>query len=336
MQIGNTKYAFTLVELIVVVTIIAILATIGFVSYSGYTVNARDSSRISQVTEISNAIHTYGTKNKMPLPDNYVELNAGSRTLSYQWEAGENVLDLIEYNNGGLDPKDGTYFTYTVSRNMLRNELMTFLERPYEESAYIPLTSQNYALDYSARYPYVYGSLIWFVLQETTKIPVNEVETIKTAGEIDLESATSNFLIQLDNQAITGTGWTIEDILEVNQLNKSGPLTYWDVLIIPPETTLFSNLCGDGREWTYFLLDFMSFFTDTGTDPSTYIIMNWMTWVDTEISDYNAWRGPMTWIASTYCDLDIGEEFGIDYDDGFWLIENDGTRLGLIPRPSWN
>lgn len=84
MQIGNTKYAFTLVELIVVVTIIAILATIGFVSYSGYTVNARDSSRISQVTEISNAIHTYGTKNKMPLPDNYVELNAGSRTLSYQ------------------------------------------------------------------------------------------------------------------------------------------------------------------------------------------------------------------------------------------------------------
>lgn len=74
MQIGNTKYAFTLVELIVVVTIIAILATIGFVSYSGYTANSRDSSRMSQITAISNAIQIYSNGNKIPLPDSSVSI----------------------------------------------------------------------------------------------------------------------------------------------------------------------------------------------------------------------------------------------------------------------
>lgn len=51
----NTK-AFTLVELIVVITILAILGTIAFISLQGYSAEARDSKRISDVSNIAKKV----------------------------------------------------------------------------------------------------------------------------------------------------------------------------------------------------------------------------------------------------------------------------------------
>ncbi|MDD2870983.1 MAG: prepilin-type N-terminal cleavage/methylation domain-containing protein, partial [Candidatus Gracilibacteria bacterium] len=50
---------FTLVELIVVITILAILGTIAFISLQGYSTQARDSSRISDISSIKTSLELF-------------------------------------------------------------------------------------------------------------------------------------------------------------------------------------------------------------------------------------------------------------------------------------
>lgn len=58
----NKNKAFTLVELIVVITILAILWTIAFISLQWYTAEARDSKRLSDITNILKKIAVEETK----------------------------------------------------------------------------------------------------------------------------------------------------------------------------------------------------------------------------------------------------------------------------------
>ena len=53
---NKQKYAFTLVELIVVITILAILWTIAFISLQWYSKDARDSIRISDVSNMKTSL----------------------------------------------------------------------------------------------------------------------------------------------------------------------------------------------------------------------------------------------------------------------------------------
>ena len=67
-----TKYnGFTLVELVVVVTILAILGIIGFISIGGYSLSARDSSRVSDITNIKKTLELTAIKtSSYPTPTN--------------------------------------------------------------------------------------------------------------------------------------------------------------------------------------------------------------------------------------------------------------------------
>jgi len=56
------KHGFTLIELIVVITIIAILATLGIWALQKYLSDARDTKRISDITEIEKALVTSNSK----------------------------------------------------------------------------------------------------------------------------------------------------------------------------------------------------------------------------------------------------------------------------------
>lgn len=53
---------FTLVELIVVITILAILGTIGFVQLGGFAGSARDSVRISSLTNLKKGLDMFQIK----------------------------------------------------------------------------------------------------------------------------------------------------------------------------------------------------------------------------------------------------------------------------------
>ena len=64
-------HGFTLVELIVVITILVILGTIAFLSLQGYIGSAHDSSRITDIDNISKALDISMIKiGTYPAPDN--------------------------------------------------------------------------------------------------------------------------------------------------------------------------------------------------------------------------------------------------------------------------
>lgn len=138
-----------------VITIVGILSTVGFVSYSGYLTGARDSNRFSQLTKLSDSLQTYAATKSLPLPDDYIEITASGTTIAYQGYVGTDVLETIDYTNGGKDPKDDSFFTYFLSRDRKSLQLLAFME---EQIAFSANGSKLHAADYSNRYPVTYGN----------------------------------------------------------------------------------------------------------------------------------------------------------------------------------
>lgn len=68
---------FSLIELVVVITIIGIISSIGVQSFTSYLESSRDSTRVANLTTISNFLGSYGQVNGYyPTPD-------GAQTFYY-------------------------------------------------------------------------------------------------------------------------------------------------------------------------------------------------------------------------------------------------------------
>ena len=182
---------FTLVELITVVTILAVLSAIGFVSFSGYLAGVRDTNRLSQLTSIYDGLELYTTKNDLPLPDDAIEIKNGSSLLWYQGNIGANILDILDFSRGGVDPKDDSYFVYYLSADKSDFQLMAFFEE--EQNVPTVFFPQAYAdKDYSNLYPVVFGEKLWILL-DNANAPVHEIDAIKGLGELDLSGNTETY-----------------------------------------------------------------------------------------------------------------------------------------------
>jgi prepilin-type N-terminal cleavage/methylation domain-containing protein len=71
-RMSQRVLAFTLVELIVVITILVILGTIAFTSLTGFSGNARDSSRVSDLSNLSKSLDiAFAKSGSYPLPESY-------------------------------------------------------------------------------------------------------------------------------------------------------------------------------------------------------------------------------------------------------------------------
>jgi prepilin-type N-terminal cleavage/methylation domain-containing protein len=176
-MLHSKQKAFTLVELIVVVTILAILATIWFVSYSSYLTWVRDTNRIAQMTSLSDGLNLYSTTNDLPIPEDNVEISAGTDLIAYQGYAGANILETINFEKGWVDPKDNTYFSYYLTKDRKYFQLMWFLE---ESTSSTTQNSKNlilwtYAVSYENRIPTVYGRKLW-ILTNTQNTPIQDLE----------------------------------------------------------------------------------------------------------------------------------------------------------------
>lgn len=255
----NTKRnAFTLVELIVVVTILAILATIGFVSYSSYLTWVRDTNRLAQLTSISDGLNLYSTQNDLPLPDDNVEIQVSSETIAYQWYAGVNTLESIDFTKWGKDPKDDQYFSYYLTKDRKYFQLMAFLE---EETNAITLFPQTQALDYSSRMPTVTGKKLW-ILTDENNTPIQEV--ISTALVFD--GTGDNYIAHIDGETIvTGNDTTVlqwtfsvssgrkhqscKSILETNSLVLWADGEYWITPQWSNSMKVYCDMTTDGWGW---------------------------------------------------------------------------------------
>ena len=199
------KKWFTLVELIVVITILSILSTLGFVMYTDYLIWVRDSSRIQQMTEIHKSITLYGTRSRLPLPEESVSIVSGASEIWTQWYANQTVLDTIRYSDGGKDPKSKKYYTYFLSSDRRYAQILGFFEEK-TVGKLLTLLPYSYAedtTDYSTLYPQVYGVELGILLEDETQVPVQELNW----ETLDILTTTGSLISYLSNDNIISWSW---------------------------------------------------------------------------------------------------------------------------------
>ncbi|MBP8016416.1 prepilin-type N-terminal cleavage/methylation domain-containing protein [Candidatus Gracilibacteria bacterium] len=284
---GRATQGFTLVELIVVITILSILGTIGFVSFNGYTSSARDSVRISDLTNIQKGLDLYQVKaGYYPIPDNAVNITASGETniIGYQGYASGTVLSLIKLSDGGgKDPLDNTYYTYLTNSNKTKYQLLNFLENQSSiayNSHYSELNSNNVILanagihtirtngfpfsreghffvdqayadltDYSKRYINTTGDQLGILLHSGTFVPIQA----NNGTGVDIVNTTGSYIAQFSNKdtdAIKGTGQQLVALKNILQKGHVSSLVgYWDMETTTTDGKL-ADLSGNGNHGT--------------------------------------------------------------------------------------
>lgn len=155
------RYAFTLVELIVVITILAILGTIAFISMRNYAQSARNSHRISDMKIIEKAMSLLGTVwSEYPSPDESTSITYSGGLAWTQWIFSTGGLAYIQrISNIPKDPLFWVQYSYSLSENNRKYQISAALEGAITYSQN-PFVSQVYALSASNLYGYTLGNYI--------------------------------------------------------------------------------------------------------------------------------------------------------------------------------
>jgi len=137
----NLKW-FTLVELIVTITIIAILWTIAFTAFNGFQSSARDSSRASDLANLSQALDTYYIKTgSYPNPDNSFTVTYSGWSLWYQWTVWDTLINILSSNGSKLSKKPTDPLTttreYTYSKSAYGNTYELSSNWEWDRIAYL-------------------------------------------------------------------------------------------------------------------------------------------------------------------------------------------------------
>lgn len=131
--------AFTLVELIVVLTILAILWTISFITFLWYISQARDYTRITDISVMKNALEIFHLKaDKFPLPTDWFTVTYSWSDIWIQWtfwkSTKRNIWDWDLWPN---DPLTGKEYTYSLTNDRQEFQIAWILET--DEFAFSPL-----------------------------------------------------------------------------------------------------------------------------------------------------------------------------------------------------
>lgn len=251
--LSEKNHAFTLVELIVVITILAILSTIGFVSYSSYLTTARDGNRMSQMTKVGDALQVYSTTRSLPIPDDYVTVTASwaDNIVFYQGDVWEDVLKTIEFENGWVDPKDNSYYTYMVTKDKSSLQLMTLLE----ELISVQSSTRVHADNSESRIPKVYGRKLW-ILTDSQNSPIQRLNL--SGATIDIISPGGDYVAHIsDEESVNNSEklWTIAPNSSCKRIKE----TWWAdrsgiYSINPKATGQMDVYCDMGIEWWWWTL----------------------------------------------------------------------------------
>lgn len=202
--------AFTLVELGVAIVIVSILSTIWYISYGNYNSSARDSVRITDITNVAQWLVMQFSKNfTYPIPEDYITLQTSWVKIWYQWYIWKEILNDINMSSW-KDPLDKIYYTYNTNIYQDKYQITGFLEdwKNINLSYNIwPDNAYSDTNDYSKRYPYTRWNKIWVVLSSWSETPINYNNT-STWYELT-SSLWSNQIIFIDQNSFTTWTWTI-------------------------------------------------------------------------------------------------------------------------------
>jgi len=149
LEINNLKNKwFTLVELIVIITILTILWVVWFISFQGYIVNARDSIRITDISNIKKSLWYVKEITGYPIPDNWFEITFSGSEVFTEWEFGENSKRITSsLNKLPVDPLTWDKYTYSILNNRQEFEIWTILEwNSIKITSFV--SEQSYANDF--------------------------------------------------------------------------------------------------------------------------------------------------------------------------------------------
>ena len=159
--------AFTLVELIVVITILAILGTIAFISLQWYSRDARDSVRISDVSNLTSSLDLFAIKTgSYPFPSWWVAITYSWSEVWTQWTIWETVItNLRNINTLPLDPSFSSEYAYSVTESNKEFQIGTILEGNSASS--LNLSHNTYAAE-SSYFAYVKWNYNWVSIKTST------------------------------------------------------------------------------------------------------------------------------------------------------------------------
>lgn len=196
---------FTLVELIVVITILAILWTIGFVSLQWFSINARDGTRVANISWIVRLMDYQKLKTwKYPRPDNSITITASGQTIWYQWSAEESVFIELWYSWDWVDPLDQTPYTYYTLENGSSMQILGLMESA-GSIAWNSIIPYSFS-DFSLRAPKVFWNKLW-IITDVNNVPAN---TLSGATDIDIVQTTETYIAHVDDN--TKYTWVGDDL----------------------------------------------------------------------------------------------------------------------------
>ncbi len=174
---------------------------------------------------INDSLNLYGAKKTLPLPDDYITIDANGNTIWYQWYAGANILELINYTSGWKDPKDDAYYTYYLSSDRKNVQLLWFLEETDGLQTSLPFIGQTYAADYTIRNPKVYGKKLWILVSNVTSTLNTPAQEITTTS-VDIDTSTIYTAYLSDSDKITSASvWDLLAMIpngDCNRIKQTG------------------------------------------------------------------------------------------------------------------
>lgn len=166
------KKGFTLVELLVVVTLLAILWTISFLSFQWYSLWARDSVRINDINNITNALKVYEiNKNHYPEPTDSVEISYSWSEVWSQWTIWKTVLvNLDKLNQLPVDPVSLNEYTYSRTNTKKEFQVASILEWTIPVAFSPIITKANAANSDRLAAAYVKWDYNWQILKVSSYV----------------------------------------------------------------------------------------------------------------------------------------------------------------------
>ncbi|EKE27875.1 MAG: hypothetical protein ACD_3C00141G0002 [uncultured bacterium (gcode 4)] len=304
--------AFTLVELIVVIVILAILATIAFLSFSSHSVSARDSTRLSDMSNISKWLSVFkATAWTYPKPDSNVPITLSGTVIWYQWYAWASVLNMVKMSNGWKDPLDtSTYYTYSTDSAQTKFQLLGFLEDGNNATVSLnPIWGWDAnALDYKNRFIVTRGDALGILLQSWSMIPVQEAWL-----QVELNNNNTYAVSFSSNEKVT-MSWSSLQQLQISYINwawltwspKSCP--QWFIPVNGNAEFKQAGFCVAKYEmkanwWEPWHFSWSSTFISTWTDMCNWnsLCWNW-DWLVEQIDFPAEWRiqSSANWFPITY------------------------------------